>query len=208
MGFLKNTIVLKVDPAKPDKDAIDYAACAVRAGCLVAFPTETVYGIAANPADRRAIRDLYKVKRRPRGKPFTVHISDLKMMRLFGCAPAGRTRAIIRKFWPGPLTAIVRSRSGKKVGFRMPANRVALELIKASGAPIVAPSANLSGNNPPTSAAGVLKELDGRIDILLDAGRTRIGIESTVVDFTVMPPKILREGAIRAEKILRAYRDA
>lgn len=195
--------VLKVDPDMPDKKVILEAARIIKSGGLVAFPTETVYGIAASFEDKKAIEALYRVKKRPSNKPFTVHISDIGMIGAMDCEITADAKKLIDRFWPGPLTIIIKSRAGHKTGFRMPANRVALELIAVSGVPIVAPSANLSGNKPPTSAAEVQRELEGRIDAVIDGGQTEVGIESTVVDLTVSPPKVLREGAITAEDILK-----
>ena len=173
----------------------------MRRGGLIAFPTETVYGIAANALDDKAVGRLYEVKARPAGKPFTVHISGIGAIAGMGCEVTADTKKLMDKFWPGPLTLILKSGKNKKIGFRMPANAVAMDLILEAGVPIVAPSANLSGNSPATNAAGVLKDLDGKIDAVLDGGETRVGIESTVIDMTEAPPKVLREGAIGKEVI-------
>lgn len=200
------TYVIKIDPKDPEKDGIESAAKAIREGKLVAFPTETVYGVAANFLDAKAIDKLYKIKNRPKDKPFTVHIADIAMIEALGCSVSAGSLRLISKFWPGPLTVVLRSGSDKTLGFRIPANKVALELIKAAAVPIVAPSANLSGNEAPVSAQEVLKDLDGKIDILLDGGKTDIGVESTVIDLTQEPPRILREGAIakaELEKFLK-----
>jgi L-threonylcarbamoyladenylate synthase len=199
----RRTKVLKVDPDNPAAGAIRRAAGLIRSGGLVAFPTETVYGIAANLSDKRAVERLREVKARDRGKPFTVHIADVGTIEEMGCVVTPGARRLIDKFWPGPLTIILKSKKGRKTGFRMPANRVALELIKAAGVPIVAPSANISGKAPPTDAEGVLKELGGMIELIVDSGPTAIGVESTVVDLAVSPPKVLREGAIGDEEIYR-----
>ncbi|MCX5678781.1 MAG: L-threonylcarbamoyladenylate synthase [Candidatus Omnitrophica bacterium] len=195
------TLVIKIDPDKPDKDVIAYSAGVIRSGGIVAFPTETVYGLAVNMLDDKAIKKLYRIKSRSRGKPFTVHIADVGLIKKMGCRVTGTVGRLIKKFWPGPLTIILNSKGGKSVGFRMPANTAALELISASGVPVAAPSANISGRKPPTSARGALKDLDGKIDIVLDAGRTKVGIESTVIDMTVSPPAILREGAISSRML-------
>ena len=197
----KKTVVLKVNPDKPARELIDSSAKVIRDGNLVAFPTETVYGLAANLLNKKAIDKLYRIKKRPRGKPLTVHIASLSTIKVMGCKINKVAKALIYKFWPGPLTIILKSRNGEKIGFRMPDNKAALALIKTSGVPVVAPSANISGKNPPRSAKAVLKELDGKIDILLDGGRTKVGIESTVVDLTAKPFKILREGAIKRSTI-------
>lgn len=201
MGSLKKTLVLKVSSRKPEKKKIFYSAKILKAGGLVAFPTETVYGIGANLLDKKALGRLYKVKKRSRNKPFTVHISNIKTVKRLGCKMTKEAEGLVSRFWPGPLTIILKSRHGEKMGFRMPDNKIALELISLAGIPVVAPSANISGHPPPTSAEGVLRNLDGKIDILLDGGRTDIGVESTVIDLTVKPFKVLREGAIKSEDI-------
>jgi len=201
---MKKTPVLKINPNKPDKKVIRYGAKVIKKGGLVAFPTETVYGIAANLLKEKALDKLYRVKRRPRSKPFTVHIADLGSIKDMGCRIEEETKALIDEFWPGPLTIILRSENGTKIGFRMPYSKVALDLIKAAKVPVVAPSANISGKHPPKSAAEVLSQLDGKIDLLIDSGRTKVGVESTVVDLTVRPFKVLREGAIKKETISKA----
>lgn len=195
--------VVKIDPQRPNKEIIAKASEIIKKGGLVVFPTETVYGIAANLLDKKAIERLYKIKNRPVNKPFTVHISDLKTIEGMGCKVTGQARRLIDKFWPGPLTIILKSKDKRSIGFRMPSNRVALDLIKASRVPIIAPSANLSGRIPPASAADILKDLDGKVDMVLDGGNAEIGVESTVVDLTVKPAKVLREGAIESKQILK-----
>jgi L-threonylcarbamoyladenylate synthase len=195
--------VIKIDPANPDKDIIAVAAKVIREGGLVVFPTETVYGIAANLLDEKAMERLHRVKARPEGKPFTVHISDLEMIRDMGCAITGAAEKLMAEFWPGPLTIILRSRKTEKIGFRMPAGKAALELIRASGVPVVAPSANLSGKPAPVTAEEAMADLEGKVDMVIDGGRTNIGVESTVIDLTVSPPEILREGAIKSKDILK-----
>jgi L-threonylcarbamoyladenylate synthase len=173
----------------------------LRSGGLVGFPTETVYGLGANLLEEKAIARLYKVKKRPKGKPFTVHIENVSLIRKLRCDITPEAKALIERYWPGPLTVILRCKDGSKVGFRMPDNKVALKLIKESRVPIVAPSANISGRVPPTKASDVLKQLGGRIDILLDAGPTDVGVESTVIDMTINPPKVLREGAVMEKEL-------
>lgn len=205
--FLKNTLVLKVDPVKPDGKLIKYAANIIKGGGLVAFPTETVYGVGANLLNEEAVARLYKVKARPRSKPFTVHIASLGQIKSLGCVLDGRARKLANKFWPGPLTMVLGSNTGKPVGFRMPANKVAIDLIKAAGVPVVAPSANLSGKKPPTDAGGVLCDLEGKIDVLIDSGKTEVGVESTVVDMTGKTLVILRKGAIKETEINNCLKD-
>ncbi len=198
-----STLKIRIDPDRPDKEVIAYAAAIIRNGGIVAFPTETVYGLAANLLDKGAVERLNRVKNRPLDKHFTVHVADLKQVKKLGCRVNGPTNRIIKKFWPGPLTIILTSKAGSKIGFRMPANAVALKLIAASGVPVIAPSANISGKKPPTQAADVLKDLDGKIDLVLDAGRTKVGIESTVLDLTGKVPIVLRVGAVSEKTLLK-----
>lgn len=197
------TVVIRVNSSRPEPARIEKAASALKRGGLVAFPTETVYGLGANLLDKKAIEKVYRIKNRPRNKPLTVHIADMSTVKkMAGRIPpmAGR---LMEKYWPGPLTIILKDRRGKKIGFRMPDNKVAFLLIKRAGVPVVAPSANISGNKPPVSAKEVLRGLGGEIDIVIDGGKTKIGVESTVVDMTGRIPKILREGAISKTEIER-----
>lgn len=197
---MKKTLVLKVNPEVPDKKLISIAADVIKNGGLVAFPTETVYGLGANALDDLAVARLYKVKQRPRTKPFAVQISDINTIKdVWGCELTRVVIALTDKFWPGPLTIILKSVKGENIGFRMPKHKIALSLIHEAGVPLYVPSANLSGSRPPATAEDVLKELDGKIDIVIDGGPADIGVESTVVDLTVKPAKILREGAISRE---------
>lgn len=198
------TEVIKVNPTNPERVFLKWAADILRDGGLVAFPTETVYGLGANYLDAGALERLYAVKSRPSNKPFTVHIADIDVPRALSCEISPRAKAIIDKFWPGPLTLVLAAGNGKNIGFRMPRNRLALEFITLCGVPVVAPSANLSGNVPPRNCADVLKDLDGRIDLVLDGGQTEVGVESTVCDISGESVRILREGAIPAEEIMGA----
>lgn len=190
------TKVLKVSPLYPEPKKIEEAADLLRKGGLVAFPTETVYGLGANFQDKAAVDKVYRVKKRPKAKPLTIHITGVESLRTFVDEIPGFGSRLIRKFWPGPLTIILRSKDGEKLGFRMPSNRIALDLINRVGLPIVAPSANTSGHPSPKTAEDVLDDLDGRIDMVIDGGPTQIGTESTVVDLTTHRPKLLRKGAI------------
>jgi len=197
-------------------EALGRAAEILRAGGLVALPTETVYGLGANALDGAAVRRIFEAKRRPAWDPVIVHISSLEMLEglvtldgLAGEVPEG-ARRLMEAFWPGPLTLLLR-RSGAVpdavtagralVGVRMPAHPVALELIRRAGVPVAAPSANLFGHTSPTTAAHVLEDLDGRIDAVLDAGPTAHGVESTVLDPCQSPMVIYRPGAVTAEQI-------
>lgn len=200
------TITLKLNPENPDRKSLSKAASVIKNGGLVAFPTETVYGIAVNFLDPSALDKLYKVKNRPRSKPFTIHVSNLEMLGKMGCSLTKEAARLAEKFWPGPLTIILKSKNGESLGFRMPANKVALELIDSAGVPVVAPSANISGGVPPKEAKEVLEQLDGKIDILIDTGKTDLGMESTVLDLTGSEPKILREGAIKKKEIFETIK--
>ncbi len=200
------TLVVKVDPVNPDADVIAYGAKIIRDGGIVAFPTETVYGLAVNLSNKRAVERLYLVKKRSRGKPFTVHIAGTGLIREMDCRITAKAARLIKRFWPGALTIILSAKDGKKIGFRMPANRVARDLIASSGVPVIAPSANLSGRRPPTNVKDVLRDLDGKIDMIIDSGHTEIRIESTVIDLTTQPPAILREGAISSKRLKKALK--
>lgn len=208
------TLRLVVDPGHLEtaeaEEALGRAAEILRAGGLVALPTETVYGLGANALDAAAVERIFEAKQRPAWDPVIVHISDLAMLDgLVGEVPAA-ARKLMEAFWPGPLTLLLpRSAAvpdavtaGRAlVGVRMPAHPVALELIRRAGVPLAAPSANEFGRISPTTAAHVLEDLDGRIDAVLDAGATGLGVESTVLDPSQAPMVIYRPGAITAEEI-------
>jgi L-threonylcarbamoyladenylate synthase len=208
------TLRLVVDPAHLDaaeaQDVLERGAEILRAGGLVALPTETVYGLGANALDAGAVGRIFVAKQRPAWDPVIVHIASLSMLEgLVEEVPAAAQR-LMEAFWPGPLTLLLRrSRAvpeavtaGKPlVGVRMPAHPVALELIRRAGVPVAAPSANLFGRTSPTTAAHVLEDLDGRIDAVVDAGATVHGVESTVLDPGESPMVIYRPGAVTAEQI-------
>lgn len=194
--------IIKVNADNPEKERIKEAAEILKKGGLVAFPTETVYGLAALHNNSAAMEKLYEVKNRPKQKPFTVHISKLEMVELLGCEMPYLAKMLIDRFWPGPLTIVLNVKDGKgTLAFRMPDNKICKELIDTLGVPIVAPSANLSGEKSPRSAEDVLKGLSNKIDAVVDGGQTRIGIDSTIIDATSFPYRILRKGAIRASVI-------
>ncbi len=197
---MTKTKVLKVNPDSPDENTIEFAATLLRDGWLVAFPTETVYGIGANFMDKKAVKRLYEIKKRPLNKPFTIHISTIDMINRMHCEISPLAGRLIKNFWPGPLTIILKG-DHSKLAFRMPRNTVAKELISKSGVPLAAPSANISGEKPPTQAGEILDRLDGKIDLILDGGKTDLGRESTVVDATSPLYKILRKGAIPETEI-------
>jgi len=197
--------VIKVNPDFPEEVLIKEAAAVLKKGGLVVFPTETVYGIAANLLNKKAIDKLYKIKKRPKDKPFTIHIAGFEALKDLDIDLSERAGRIIHRFWPGPLTIVAFNKRKEKVGIRMPKNKIALALIDKAGMPIVAPSANISGKRPPTSAEGVASEMKGSIDIILDGGVTEIGVESTVLDVTTRPFKVLRQGAIPSRELISDY---
>ena len=193
--------------------AIDEAAAILRAGGLVAMPTETVYGLAANALDRDAVRGIFEAKQRPAWDPLIVHIADLEMLALITAAVQDRARVLMERFWPGPLTLLLpRSEripdevtAGRPlVGVRMPAHPVARELIYRAGIPLAAPSANRFGHISPTTAEHVLADLNGRIAAVLDAGPCSIGVESTVLDPSTDPMVLYRQGGVSAAEIEQA----
>jgi L-threonylcarbamoyladenylate synthase len=208
---MKRTLVLTVDPQQPDKEKIRNAANLIKQGGLVAFPTETVYGLGADALNTRAVVALYKAKNRPFDNPPIVHVCDLKDVYSLVEEVSNEAEKLMKAFWPGPLTLIfqhsrivpeVTVAGLNTIAIRMPRHRVALMLIRESDCPISAPSANLAGKPSPTSAEHVLEDLDGRIDAVLDAGPTFFGVESTVLDLTVDPPQVLRPGGTPYEALL------
>ncbi|MCW5946537.1 MAG: threonylcarbamoyl-AMP synthase [Fimbriimonadales bacterium] len=197
---------MKTEVLEPTPENIRHAAEVLRAGGLVAFPTETVYGLGANALDDNAVRKIFQAKGRPETNPLIVHVSGYEMASRLGDVPKG----ITDKFWPGPLTLVVkRSRSvpdsvtagGDTVGLRCPAHPVAMALLESAGVPIAAPSANRSTGVSPVTAQHVLEDLDGKVEIILDGGQCPKGIESTVLDLTSSPPSILRPGSVLASDI-------
>ncbi len=197
--------IIKVNPGFPEETLIKEAAAVLKKGGLVAFPTETVYGIGANLLNKKAIDRLYKIKKRPKDKPFTIHIARFEALKDLDIDLSERAEQIIHRFWPGPLTIVTFNKKMEKVGIRMPRNKIALALIDKVGMPIVAPSANISGKRPPTSAEGAASEMKGSVDIILDGGVTEIGAESTVLDVTTRPFKVLRQGAIPSKDLISDY---
>jgi L-threonylcarbamoyladenylate synthase len=217
---------LVVDPADLESfeaaKALERAAGILRAGGLVALPTETVYGLGANALDTGAVNRIFTAKERPAWDPVIVHVADEAMLDGLVAELPEAARKLMAAFWPGPLTLLlprtaavpdVVTAGRPLVGVRMPAHPVALELIRRAGVPVAAPSANLFGHISPTTAAHVLADLDGRIDAVLDAGPTEHGVESTVLDPCQNPMVIYRPGAVTSVQIrytagaVELYRD-
>ncbi|MFO0801188.1 MAG: L-threonylcarbamoyladenylate synthase [Gemmataceae bacterium] len=201
------TDVLRVDPDNPDPALIECAAAVIRDGGLVAFPTETVYGLGANALDAAAVGRIFAAKGRPTTNPVIVHVAEVDARQNVVAEWPATAGALAARFWPGPLTLVlprgpavpdVVTAGGPTVAVRCPAHPVARALIRAAGVPIAAPSANRSTELSPTRAEHVAKGLAGRIDLILDGGACSGGIESTVVDVTDERVRILRPGLITA----------
>ncbi len=190
-------------------EQIQEAARLIREGKLVAFPTETVYGLGANALDPIAVARIFEAKERPSFDPLIVHIADSSELHKYACSEDQRVELLIRKFWPGPLTLVLPKKeiipdivtSGlPTVGIRLPAVPVARELIRLAGVPIAAPSANKFGRISPTTAQHVRKQLPN-VEMILDGGKTTVGIESTIIQLTPKGFQILRNGVITREEI-------
>lgn len=199
-NYIKTKLCSGNDPA-----AISEAAGILRDGGLVAFPTETVYGLGADALNSEAAAKIYAAKGRPSDNPLIVHIADINSVNELASEIPGKANMLMEAFWPGPLTIILPKKNVvpdettgglKTVAIRMPSHPAALQLIKESGVYIAAPSANTSGRPSPTEASHVVADMNGRIDMILDGGAVGIGIESTIVDLTESIPTILRPGYI------------
>lgn len=204
------TQYVSVDPARPDPEVVACAARIIREGGLVAFPTETVYGLGANAFDPAAVAGVFRAKGRPSDNPLIVHIAGTNDLEIAARAVPEKARKLGASFWPGPLTMVLLASPGvprvtsgglATVAVRVPAHPVATALIRASGTPVAAPSANRSGRPSPTNARHVLEDLDGRIDMILDGGPCTVGVESSVIDLTGDPPVLLRPGGLSRSSI-------
>jgi L-threonylcarbamoyladenylate synthase len=210
------TRVVIVDPDRPDPQVIAEAAEVIGRGGLVAFPTETVYGLGANALDEAAVRRIFGAKGRPATDPLIVHLAHMGQLGLVAATVPPVARALALAFWAGPLTLVLPKKPAvpdavtaglPSVAVRVPAHRVARALMETCGVPVAAPSANRFSRPSPTTAAHVLADLDGRVDLILDGGVTPIGVESTIVDCTSDPPALLRPGGLTREQLL-AYAPA
>ena len=202
--------VVRVDPHAPARDAIERAADTLRAGGLVAFPTETVYGLGAHALDPNAVRKIFVAKQRPDWDPLIVHVRDLAMARPLMKRLLPQFELLASRFWPGALTLVIDKAGqvpaevtarGPTVALRMPWHPVAAALLAEADLPIAAPSANKFGRPSPTRAEHVVEDLGDQVDLILDAGPTPMGVESTVLDLTQSPPAILRPGGVSREEL-------
>lgn len=203
------TVVLKIYN-EDDVKNIERAAEILKNGGLVAIPTETVYGLAANALDERAIERIFAAKGRPRDNPLIVHINSYDQIELLARDIPPTARSLAEAFWPGPLTLVLPKRASvhrrvsgglDTVALRVPAHFAARAIITASGLPLAAPSANISGSPSPTCARHVLKDLDGLVDAVVDSGDCAVGVESTVLSLANTPPKLLRPGGVTPAQI-------
>ena len=190
--------------------AVRQAAELLRGGNVVALPTETVYGLAANALDQKAVAEIFRVKGRPANNPVIVHAAGIEMARRCVHDWPGNAGKLARAFWPGPLTLVLPraeeipgnvTAGGATVGVRWPSHPLIQAVIRECGFPLAAPSANASGRISPTNAEHVFKQLGGKIPLIVDGGQSQVGIESTVLDLTVSPPGVLRPGMIHVESL-------
>jgi len=202
-------IINAVDNYK--KESLFEASQCLKMGGLVVFPTETVYGIGANAYDENAVAKIFSAKGRPQDNPLIVHISSFEMLKEVAYIDNEELiNRIVNKFWPGPLTIILRKKEKipfvvsanlNTIGVRMPNNKVALDLIDLGGVPIAAPSANISGRPSPVNVEHVIEDLFGKVDYIIDGGNCSVGIESTIIDLSTEKPVILRPGIITIEML-------
>ena len=204
------TLIEKIDKNRIDEEVLAKAGEILKRGGLVAFPTETVYGLGANALDEEAARKTYAAKGRPSDNPLIVHIADVEALDAIVEAIPEKAKQVMSKFWPGPLTLIFHKKDVVPLGttgglqtvaVRMPEDEVARGLIRAAGGYVSAPSANTSGRPSPSTAQHVADDMDGKIDMIIDGGSVEIGVESSILDMTVEPPMILRPGAITKEML-------
>jgi L-threonylcarbamoyladenylate synthase len=207
------TRVVRIADPENQKEELMEAARLIRKGEVVAFPTETVYGLGANALDAGAVKGIFRAKGRPGDNPLIVHINDIQQWDKLVTGIPDQARMLAERFWPGPLTIILKKSSLvpkevsaglDTVGVRMPSHPVAAALIRLAGVPIAAPSANRSGRPSPTAALHVLEDMNGRIPVILDGGRADVGVESTVLDMTGEIPVILRPGGVTEEMLMQA----
>lgn len=208
---MNTTRICSVDPSAPEPAVLHEAASCLWRGGLVVFPTETFYGLGANAMDRVAVARVFRVKGRPESKPLLILVDSPKMAESLALEVSDVARRLMATYWPGPVTLVFQAApelpaeltaGTGTVGMRMPGHLVALGLVRAAGFPVTAPSANPSGEEPPTTAVAVQHFFQRRIDLILDGGPTPGGRPSTVLDVSVSPPRLVRAGAIDISKFL------
>ena len=205
-----DTRLITIDKEEPEPDRIEEAAAVIRSGGLVAFPTETVYGLGGSALDPEASRKIYAAKCRPSDNPLIAHIAGFDALPELAAEIPETARILMRLYWPGPMTLVFKKTDAvpyeitgglDTVAVRMPSHPVARALIQAAGVPVAAPSANASGRPSPTRAEHVAEDMDGRIDMILDGGEVGIGLESTIIDVSGSQPSLLRPGFISEEML-------
>ena len=198
-------MTFKVDLNNPDMAAIRAGADALRRGELVIYPTETVYGLAADASNEQAIKLVYDAKGRLNNRPLPIQVANVEDVSKAVEYMSPDARRLAELYWPGPLTLIMPkganisslvTSGGNTVGVRIPDHRIALALLKEFGGPMTATSANAAGNPAPTTAEAAIREVGENVSVVIDGGRSRFGVASTVVDMTSIPPKVLRQGSI------------
>jgi L-threonylcarbamoyladenylate synthase len=203
-------IIIKINPENPEAERIDEAVALLRKSGVIAFPTETLYGLGADARDEAAIDKIFGIKGRDFGNPILVVIGDRSHLDAFAADIPGNARKLMDRFWPGPLTIVFRAAASVspkltagsgKIGIRLTSHPIAMAISKRLGGPVTATSANLSGAPECSSAEEVLSQLEGKIGGVIDGGQTPGGKGSTIVDATVSPVKVLREGVIDAALI-------
>jgi L-threonylcarbamoyladenylate synthase len=208
-----NTEILPAHTPELFEKAVHRAVELLRAGQVVALPTETVYGLAANALNEKAVTKIFEIKGRPRLNPVIVHVASLEMAKRCVNDFPPPAQQLARAFWPGPLTLVlpraqaiskIVTAGGETVGVRWPSHPLIQAVIRKCDFPLAAPSANLSNQISPTNAQHVYKQLNGKIPVIVDGGQSGVGIESAVLDLTVSPPQILRPGMIHAESLVAA----
>jgi L-threonylcarbamoyladenylate synthase len=206
-------LLLRTDPVTPADDVIDKAVEVLRRGGIVAAPTETVYGLFTHAQSDEGCLKVFKAKGRPPDNPLIVHVDSLEMAKAVGHVPKD-VAEVLRQVWPGPITVVVKSRGVVSpcvtagldtVAVRAPAHPIPLAIIRKLGAPIAGPSANKAGRPSPTTAAHVIEDLDGEVDVVIDGGPTFFGVESTIIDVTKKPPLLLRPGPFTVEELERFF---
>ncbi|MCL6471254.1 MAG: threonylcarbamoyl-AMP synthase [Firmicutes bacterium] len=208
---MQSTKTIKVDPRNPSERELMPVAAAVKAGELVVFPTDTVYGIGANALNPKAVLKVFKAKDRPVDKPLILLIAEPQDAERYAAQISSTARKLMKEYWPGPLTLIFKrsaavldavTAGGETVGIRCPDNDIVRLLIKLSGVALATTSANIAGKPSPKTAKEVEEGLRGKVAYIVDGGQTKLGVESTVVDVSTDEPRLIREGYIPWEEVL------
>jgi L-threonylcarbamoyladenylate synthase len=205
------TQLIKVNPNRPALSTLKKTADIIRSGGLVVIPTETVYGLICDATNQEAVKKLFQIKKRPLTQPLSIAVSKSSEIKKYTIDYTNKAKKLTRKFLPGPLTIVLKKSSlipdivtadRNDVGIRIPDSKIVLKLIELVQKPIVIPSANIHNQPSPTTAQQAIKHLNGKVDLILDGGKTKYGIESTVVSLVSKEIKVLRKGAISTKEIL------